>query len=365
MSEEITERMWGIFDETGIFLALCHHGFVLLIADMVKSGELAKYGLAIANSLLDAFSPDFGFGYNIGCGFEEIIKNSPLGPKAKQLNFKMLVDSFYGHAHNQMCQLWYLATYVLGVLLQVQRSGSDCSICQHLSLQKSGGGGQVSEEKVYLWSLSKELEEETQQIEYYQALVNLQACKKTFDDIFAEGSTANGTAKRHARENYDKAYAAVQAMEQTLEIAIQRYRCCVNKLEELVLKRLFELTKMNISQTDFDILHDPTSNADLQEWATPIARQLMDSFFWLEHVKEEIPCLNIEIRQLVTYIRNEKALLLQKEVEVRVTDPNLAYFIGKYCSRQGHADKNCMVHLWVMAKKLGSRFTGTLATGIR
>jgi Kyakuja-Dileera-Zisupton transposase len=40
MINEITARMWGIFDETGIFLALCRHGFVLVVADMVRSGEL-------------------------------------------------------------------------------------------------------------------------------------------------------------------------------------------------------------------------------------------------------------------------------------------------------------------------------------
>jgi len=40
MINEITVRMWGIFDETGIFLALCHHGFVLVAADMVQSREL-------------------------------------------------------------------------------------------------------------------------------------------------------------------------------------------------------------------------------------------------------------------------------------------------------------------------------------
>lgn len=40
MSEELTAKMWGIFDETGVFLALCRHGFVLLVADMIKSGEL-------------------------------------------------------------------------------------------------------------------------------------------------------------------------------------------------------------------------------------------------------------------------------------------------------------------------------------
>ena len=32
-------------------------------------------------------------------------------------------------------------------------------------------------------------------------------------------------------------------------VVSQRYRLCVNKLEELVVKRLFELTKMNLSQT--------------------------------------------------------------------------------------------------------------------
>lgn len=37
---DITTRMWGIFDETGVFLALCRHGFVLVIVDMVQSGEM-------------------------------------------------------------------------------------------------------------------------------------------------------------------------------------------------------------------------------------------------------------------------------------------------------------------------------------
>ena len=30
----------------------------------------AKYGLAITNALLDAFGPDIGLGYDIGCGFD-------------------------------------------------------------------------------------------------------------------------------------------------------------------------------------------------------------------------------------------------------------------------------------------------------
>ncbi|KAF8135315.1 hypothetical protein K438DRAFT_1997357 [Mycena galopus ATCC 62051] len=40
MKEVVTTRAWGMYGETGIFPALCRHGFVLVVADMVKSGEL-------------------------------------------------------------------------------------------------------------------------------------------------------------------------------------------------------------------------------------------------------------------------------------------------------------------------------------
>jgi hypothetical protein len=40
MINEVTAKMWGVFDETSIFLALCCHGFMLLVTDMIKSGEL-------------------------------------------------------------------------------------------------------------------------------------------------------------------------------------------------------------------------------------------------------------------------------------------------------------------------------------
>ena len=34
------KHTWAIFDETGVFVAACSHGFILWLADMVKSGEL-------------------------------------------------------------------------------------------------------------------------------------------------------------------------------------------------------------------------------------------------------------------------------------------------------------------------------------
>ena len=40
MKSDKTTKLWGIFDETGIFLSTCRHSFVIVAVDMVKSGEL-------------------------------------------------------------------------------------------------------------------------------------------------------------------------------------------------------------------------------------------------------------------------------------------------------------------------------------
>jgi hypothetical protein len=78
----------------------------------------AKYLLAIVDALLDAFGPNIGGGYDIGCGFGKTINKSPLGKKAQTNSFRCLVGSFHGHAHNRLCQLSFLATYVPGMGLE-------------------------------------------------------------------------------------------------------------------------------------------------------------------------------------------------------------------------------------------------------
>ena len=83
MRTELTAKMWGIFEETGLFLALCRHGFVLLLADMIRSGELyvclllflcyllifafrSKYPLVIVVKMLEVFGEDLALRYDIG-----------------------------------------------------------------------------------------------------------------------------------------------------------------------------------------------------------------------------------------------------------------------------------------------------------
>lgn len=75
------------------------------------------------------------------------------------------------------------------------------------------------------------------------------------------------TARRHARETHDKDLRAVQQMEMEMgivvrwvsdslewkaaaeKVSMRRYQRCLDTLEGLIVARMFELTKMNMSQT--------------------------------------------------------------------------------------------------------------------
>lgn len=195
----------------------------------------AKYPLAIVEALLDAFGTDLGGGYDVGCKFGTTLDNSPLGPRVRQQNHKCLVGAFHGHAHNRLCQLSHLATYVKGLglndlegcesffslsnglasstryasvfhrqqaIVGHMRHNDTFEIYKNLSKFIVGNYKQaldilsgapavqimmadlditdpavfeewLEEERVYLTGLAKEPIQETLQMEYYQKLVNL------------------------------------------------------------------------------------------------------------------------------------------------------------------------------------------------
>ncbi|KAG1737240.1 hypothetical protein EDB19DRAFT_1895912 [Suillus lakei] len=93
------KRMWNIFDETGIFVCACRHGFILWYADMV-----AKYPLSIIEKvLLVSLSPVF-----------------------KQMDCCMCVDVFHGFAHNYKCQTRHHPRGIKGAGLE------DFSMTEHI-----------------------------------------------------------------------------------------------------------------------------------------------------------------------------------------------------------------------------------------
>ncbi|KAI6141183.1 hypothetical protein BKA82DRAFT_4362281 [Pisolithus tinctorius] len=280
MKDSATQKMWSVFDETGVFIAVCRHGFCLLIADMVQSGEQSKYALAVTSKLLDTFA------------------SSVLGERARSLNYTSLVNAFHGHAHNRLCQLDNLTTYVEGLgledlegcerafsksnalapstryasifhrrqaiacyfehndelevyanltkfLLNNYKQALDLLSNGRLTLERLMRELGVSdpdtfklwldEEREYLRSLLREPVEETLQMEYWQRLVNLAGSSKHLESILSTWTVimANDaasprsdssatrqaeTVRRHAQENYKKDLKAVQELEGHLEI---------------------------------------------------------------------------------------------------------------------------------------------------
>ncbi|KAG1789934.1 uncharacterized protein HD556DRAFT_1243055 [Suillus plorans] len=111
---ETQKKMFSVFDESGIFIAACRHRFVVLACDMIRSGELAKYPLAIIDKLLAVYGKNGGCAYDIGCTFSKTLTNSSLGMRARELDFRLMVGAFHGHAHNRKCQLDWHPMYILG-----------------------------------------------------------------------------------------------------------------------------------------------------------------------------------------------------------------------------------------------------------
>ncbi|KAJ7833444.1 hypothetical protein B0H14DRAFT_2364292 [Mycena olivaceomarginata] len=509
MINDVTSKMWGIFDETGIFLALCRHGFALVVADMVRSGELSKYPLAVVEVLLDTFGLKLGGGYDIGCHFESTLKNSELGDKARTNRFKSLVGSFHGHAHNRLCQLSFLATYVEGLGLEdlegceryFSRSNAlaksvryaskfhrrqeittfmkqidDLEVYANLSkflcdnyrqalkilqteptlkrwMQEEGVEDYdtfhvwLEEEKEYLLGLDAGLpkkRELTLEMEYLQKLVNLEGSQKRVTAIRAaeRAAQADGAdyspapishvARRHAIEQRNQDIELVEDLEQKLGVETRwtsnspqwtatdaalkkhKYLDALDEIEQIILARLFEMTKVHQSGTgykmrshiakalqarskairnaierynkvalsmeppmptldwdqvvnygflgDFDLLRDTTDSISSRPWTRRSYRLAMDSYFKILRAREEIQRLNIEIKRVVTWIDNEDRFLRKKEEELKETDPLLAVQVTRYRQQRGRSDLYHMHRFWALAKVPG--FTGSVVPGI-
>ncbi|KAJ7759684.1 hypothetical protein B0H14DRAFT_2634389 [Mycena olivaceomarginata] len=87
---------------------ICRHGHVVIMCDMIRSGELMKYPLVMVKSLLDQYGADIGLGYDI----------ISLGVSVTAMRMQGVVPAFHGHAHNRACQIGWHPLYVDGVGLE-------------------------------------------------------------------------------------------------------------------------------------------------------------------------------------------------------------------------------------------------------
>ncbi|KAI0681926.1 hypothetical protein BC835DRAFT_1311737, partial [Cytidiella melzeri] len=131
------KKMWGLFDESGVFAAACRHGLALWLIDMVCSGELAKYPLAIVSKTLELLEERPLVGYDVGCSFSVTTEKSSLGPAFTALGGCFCVCAFHSYSHSYTCQLEYHPNVITGAGLgfwRQWRESSALQTCLHQSL---------------------------------------------------------------------------------------------------------------------------------------------------------------------------------------------------------------------------------------
>ncbi|KAF8517056.1 hypothetical protein BU17DRAFT_30209, partial [Hysterangium stoloniferum] len=479
LADDAVKKMWGIFDETGIFLAVCRHGTALLMCDMIKSGELAKYPLAIVNKLIDVFGVNLLLGYDIGCGFSVTANKSALvGPKVRSSGCRFCVGSFHGHAHCRLCQLDWHPLYVEGCGLEdfegCERAFAELSpdtrhaskfhrkqaILLHFERWNADKYAELSkficnnyrqalkllaelppkleamkialnipsdttfiewhnEEKEYLRGIKQEPETNKLRYEYLSTLCKLHEaidryaavtqqwhitslsdleCDNFYsmDNLHTRGIE---TSRVKGLDSVLTLQGAVEDLEGKLgigrrwtpesaewklteeKLAMREYQLALNRLEGLVVSRLFELTKLNqsgigvklhtqiakglkahsqairtavnnyntaaacispprdpldITQVldyvfiaQFDLLRDGSQDIFHKPWIKAAEREASIAYFKIQRAHEENQRLNIEISRLKTFICDEEHELGVHVPNLNMENPALAYQLHK------------------------------------
>ncbi|KAJ3897771.1 hypothetical protein F5879DRAFT_813533, partial [Lentinula edodes] len=130
MKETNVSRSSAKFFEQGWFILLCRHMMLLLACDMVQSGELAQYPLALLHIFMAAEKEErdatqegrpqgqLAVAYDIACKTSKTVRRSPLNQLAQWSRFLPVVGAMHGYAHERPCQLLFLMLYIVGVGLE-------------------------------------------------------------------------------------------------------------------------------------------------------------------------------------------------------------------------------------------------------
>ncbi|KAJ7664009.1 hypothetical protein DFH06DRAFT_1268637 [Mycena polygramma] len=308
----------------------------------------------------------------------------------------------------------------------------------------------LGKEKAHLRTLSKEPLQETLEMEYYQKLVNLRELDERVNSVFglaqpfvpaeihagyadaAKATRRMETQRRHVLELHSKTVSAVQDLEMRLNVGLRwvfgdenwtaaaalvgkrRYQRALDHLEGLIIARMFELAKCNMSGTgyklrkhiakslqarskavknaltryneaaesmsppkptldweevveyaflsDFDLLREGREDIRGEPWALPSGRAAMDQHFKLLRADEEIKRLNVEIRRFVTYMGDEDAFLAREEALLREEgNEGIAHQVGLVRTQRGRFTALHMSRLVKLSKVAG--FKGDIVPG--
>lgn len=155
---------------------------------------------------------------------------------------------------------------------------------------------------------------------------------------------------------------ALQTRSAAIKTALERYNAAARELnpprEELNLSTVLEYSFL----ADFDLLRETRQDIREHLWSTPTGRIAIDQYFKLLRAPEEILRCNVEIRRVVTQLRDEERYLRYHEERVRAEGNSiLAHHIGLHRNIRGRFSAEHHHRLSLIAELEG--FSGTLEPG--
>ncbi|OCH84166.1 hypothetical protein OBBRIDRAFT_815570 [Obba rivulosa] len=290
-TDNLKKKIWGVFEEIGIFACACRHRFILWIMDMIRSGELAKYPLAIVAKALELISGAGLLGYDIGCDFEETIKRSLLGAlwhaRGWRCYFETLERVF--SSFNQLTSVRHISIDLFFKQWDENKYANLAAITESQAIEEALDSLGIREKDLKKWYTDEKeyfitLDEEPPWDVHAMAYVDLLQEFWKIDD--ASQTHQVEMERQHLAERCEQILCDLIDIEQpttpdymaTLKyVAMRDYHHALDNLQWLVIQRLFELYNLNLSQTGYRMRTHITKS--LQTWCKAI-RTAVNTYNW-------------------------------------------------------------------------------------
>ncbi|KAL0057017.1 hypothetical protein AAF712_016361 [Marasmius tenuissimus] len=331
--------------------------------ELLKGLDMMKYLLAIVKQLLEDFGRELRIGYDIMCVFyTTMVCSQKLGHKVVSYAVQGVVPAFHGHAHNWKCQTCWHPQYLTGVGLtdfkdcnflyknyrqaqdQIERDGPEfAAVAQALNLM-AGEYPELKQRVDYLELFEKVnwAKGEPNKAHLKYKVLNSRTDLSTIqvNKIKARNISMFKCYERLAEEleDYEMDHGILRWVIRSPEhrqaqdgLKERTYQRALEELEKLVVQRLFELTKLNMSGVfiemasvaNFNLLKNTHIDIGNLIWTKPEYREAMRLHFGLLRACEEKVRCDVEITQLIMYMIDEHADYQLAIQRLQGEDPNL------------------------------------------
>ncbi|KAK0207394.1 hypothetical protein IW262DRAFT_1302739 [Armillaria fumosa] len=336
MSDDCTSKMWNVFDEMGFFLSLCHHGSVLLSADMVRSGEQAKYPLAVISKLLEMFGLGLEDLKTLECFFSKSNVLAGVIQYASQFHHRQQITWYlkhivcfksFEHLNLFLCNNYRQALEIIETYPALQKSMQKW--LQELErLQDLEQLLNISPDERWTIGCAKWIKNEQQHLNRLESLVISWIFKLTKMNMLHTGYKM--------RKHIGK---ALQARSKAIHTALAQYNAAAAAALKPPRPLLqWEQVVEYAFLSDFDLLCDVQRDMSGHKWATPAGHKAMDTYFKIY------------------------AYLQCCEKSIAMTTPALALQVSHY--RHGHKQFYAMHMCQFYMLSEDPHFTGDISVGL-